>query len=410
MQMLAETKHNEELEQYVLSILIFGGGNYAKFINFLEPNDFYKSRHKGMFEVVQRMQAKDIAIDPVNFTLETQAEYSNEIADLGPMYVSDVKLEGYAENLKKLAIERKKESAFEIKDYNESLKLIKTDPTINKRTFFELEELNHKAKNYFKKGQDPCVSTGWHSIDDYYKIGVGQLTVVTGMPNSGKSNWLDALAVNLAKDNDYKFVFFSPENLPIHRHLRSLIEKFSHIAYFKQDNDSLEVSLDWIHEHFRFIDPMAINRNIDSIIDIIEGIGSKVDGVIIDPWNEIEHLRPNYMTETEYTGSVLTKIRSMAINLNLHCWIVAHPTKLKKEKGKYPPPSPYDISGSANWRNKPDNCITVYRDFQTDDVCIHIQKIRFKDFGKLGSAGLVYDKNTGEYKELSKFEEKFPGF
>jgi twinkle protein len=80
-------------------------------------------------------------------------------------------------------------------------------------------------------------------------------------------------------------------------------------------------------------------------------------------------------------------------------WVVAHPTKLKKlDNGGYPPPTPYDISGSAHWRNKPDNCITVYRDMESNDVDVHIQKVRFKEIGKIGKATLRYDVATGCYQ------------
>jgi hypothetical protein len=42
-----------------------------------------------------------------------------------------------------------------------------------------------------------------------------------------------------------------------------------------------------------------------------------------------------------------------------------------------PVPTPYDISGSAHWRNKADNCLTLWRDEKEPDrpVQLHVQKI-----------------------------------
>jgi len=71
----------------------------------------------------------------------------------------------------------------------------------------------------------------------------------------------------------------------------------------------------------------------------------------------------------------------------------------KDRKDEYRVPTPYDIAGSAHWRNKADNAITVYRNFDSDVVDIHIQKIRFKEIGKVGLAQLRYEFSTGRYKE-----------
>ena len=52
----------------------------------------------------------------------------------------------------------------------------------------------------------------------------GELTIVTGLPNSGKSEWLDALAVNLAEKHQWKFALCSLENTLV-EHARKLMEK-----------------------------------------------------------------------------------------------------------------------------------------------------------------------------------------
>ncbi len=80
---------------------------------------------------------------------------------------------------------------------------------------------------------------------------------------------------------------------------------------------------------------------------------------------------------------------------------MAHPTKLKKEPGKkeYPLPTPYDVSGSAASRNKADNCLSIYRHIMKNDVEIHVQKIRFKEVGKIGMVTLEYDMVTGRYSD-----------
>jgi hypothetical protein len=53
----------------------------------------------------------------------------------------------------------------------------------------------------------------------------GELTIVTGLPNSGKSEWIDALAVNLARREGWRIALCSLEN-SAKEHGRKLMEKY----------------------------------------------------------------------------------------------------------------------------------------------------------------------------------------
>jgi twinkle protein len=66
-------------------------------------------------------------------------------------------------------------------------------------------------------------------------------------------------------------------------------------------------------------------------------------------------------------------------------------------------PTPYDVAGSAHWRNKADNCIAIWRDTAKDTrtVEVHVQKVRKKSVGKVGMATLVYDRVTGQYHDVA---------
>ena len=80
--------------------------------------------------------------------------------------------------------------------------------------------------------------------------------------------------------------------------------------------------------------------------------------------------------------SSLGQIRRFARIYAVHVWLVAHPQKLyRRDDGSYPVPTPYDISGSAHWRNKADNCVTVWRDEQEPSSPVRFMYRRFA-FGK----------------------------
>ena len=136
-----------------------------------------------------------------------------------------------------------------------------------------------------------------------------------------------------------------------------------------------------------------------------------IRGLVIDPWNELEHLRRDGQNETEYISVALKRMRQFARKYGIHLWIVAHPAKLYRDKnGNIPIPTPYDISGSARWRDKSDNCITVWRDFTKNDsiIEVHVQKVRFKQDGQLGNVELTYNWRTGTYHLPSNAVREVP--
>ena len=122
--------------------------------------------------------------------------------------------------------------------------------------------------------------------------------------------------------------------------------------------------------------------------------------LVIDPWNEMDHYRPSGLSETEYISRILTELRRAAREFKTHLFLVAHPMKLNKgPDGNYPVPRPYDISGSAHWFNKADNCIAIWRDVMNNPQLtqVHVQKVRFNSTGHPGVAELMYDYNQASY-------------
>ena len=61
------------------------------------------------------------------------------------------------------------------------------------------EEHRDAVFKLYREGRKRGLSTGYANVDTYYTIQAGELEIVTGHPGSGKSNWLDQLMVNTAK-------------------------------------------------------------------------------------------------------------------------------------------------------------------------------------------------------------------
>ncbi len=298
------------------------------------------------------------------------------------------------------------------KDANEVLTRLGKDVVIEAIEFarpapiegtFSVSEVFDDLMELYQNGEVGGLTAGWPEFDKLYTVRPGDFTVVTGIPSHGKSEFLDALIIKLAQKHGLRFALCSPENQPIHLHVKKLAEKWAGRPFFEKFNDRMTVeelisSCGDLNNHFTFILPES--PTIDCILRLARAsvLRDGINGLVIDPWNELEHSRPPGLSETEYISDSLRKMRQFARQNNIHLWVVAHPTKLQKRNGRaneYEVPTPYDIAGSANWRNKADNCLTVYRNPETVDVLV--QKIRVKEVGRIGVATFKYKLSTGEF-------------
>ena len=275
----------------------------------------------------------------------------------------------------------------------------------------------HSALDYYdetlelyRDGRKRGFSTGWKSLDELMTIRPGELSVVTGVPGSGKSEFIDALVVNLAHAHGWRFAFCSFENPPA-EHIAKLAEKHLRLPFWdgpirRMSKADLQRAMDWVADRFYLIRFDDEAPTIEAIIEKARAavVRHGIRGLVIDPYNEIEHRRPANMTETEYVSQLLGKVKRFAQRHEVHVWFVAHPAKMQRENGgTRSVPTLYDISGSANWVNKADIGLVVHRDLDQDPTRaeIYVRKVRFKSVGKVGTVALRWDRTTGCYAEIT---------
>lgn len=265
---------------------------------------------------------------------------------------------------------------------------------------FKLDDNWRDYKKLYKEGPPPGISTGWTGFDRLFTILRGQLNILSGVPSSGKSEWIESMAINLAREHNWNIFVYSPENYPIQFYMMKLAEKYVKQPFFGRGTnppmteEEMEKAYEFIQDHFEIIDssehPYDLRRILNSVEQSEQLYSKKFDMVILDPWNEIEVLRPRGENETEYVSKSLSRCRRVARKNSLSFWIVAHPTKMLRGKnGKFPEPSLYDISGSAHWRNKADNGIILHRsDDELKDgsaaVKAKVCKIKNRFYGSFG--------------------------
>ena len=259
-----------------------------------------------------------------------------------------------------------------------------------------------RLNDLYTKGSGKGFSTGYSSVDNIYTVAPSQLTVVTGYPSSGKSNFVDQLMVNLARNEDWKFAVCSFENQP-EIHISRLMELYTKRRFFdgkdRMTQTEKERAFKWVNDHFVFIDtggdePSTIESILDRTKAAIRRMG--VRGMVIDPYNYID-LKHN-STETEAISSMLSKVQKFVKTYDMHCWFVAHPSKIQRSGVEQPRPDGMSISGSMAWWAKTDCGLTVHR--KEGYVELAVWKCRHRWVGTQGETTLLYNKTAGTYSEV----------
>ena len=266
-----------------------------------------------------------------------------------------------------------------------------------------------QVKEYYINGYPKGSEAGIGEFDNLLRFDGGLLTIITGSPNSGKSEFLDYIATSLARRHNWKFTICSFEN-PTAIHVGKLMEKFIGKSFdFRKDpshrmnQEEFEEAIYLTDQYFSFINIAQVDLSIQGLIqkltEIVKQTGVK--GIVIDPWNYIEHKIPHGYSETQYISEALSLFKEFTIKTNTHLFIVAHPKKLVKDNsGQYPVATMYDIAGSAHFYNKTDNGISVHRNFADNTVNVHVQKVRFQFHGSIGYTSYLFDTFTRQYKQI----------
>jgi len=246
----------------------------------------------------------------------------------------------------------------------------------------------------------------WPKFSQLFRPTKATLNVITGISGHGKSSFFDSMMIYLSILYGWKWAIYSPENWPIEKHCMKLMQKYAGYSFFDLKETDYINSLEFIKEHFKVIRPDYKNRSFDSVLKLFREavLSHGVDGILIDPWNKINHILNKFETEKTYISNKLAEFQFFAEENNLFAAIIAHPTKMGKDKdGNYFIPRLYDISGAHEWRDMPDCGFTVYRNFPSGIVDVHVQKIKEEGLmGDLGCTSFTYSRNAGRYTEYDE--------
>ena len=297
------------------------------------------------------------------------------------------------------------------KDANETLvkegKEVLRDLIKNAKNFplegvLNIDNIWKNVLSYNEKGIKNY-SIGMGNSDNFFKLALGEWSVVTGIPNSGKSDVVDQICCNMATKYGFRCAMFSPESFPYEGHIKRIANKLNEKNC---TNEDLNNTKDFIQDHFNWIKIDLENLTLKGILKAFRELVFQkgINICVIDPYNMLDH---SAQRDYSYVGRILSQITQFCQQTKTHLFLVAHPRKIESIEGTYKKPTLYDISGSADFFNKAYNGLIIYRcigqksKYKSDVIKIYIEKVKRKENGQLGNFEIAPDfYNGGVYKSL----------
>jgi twinkle protein len=282
------------------------------------------------------------------------------------------------------------------------LKTAKPVPLENVVTFNDIEdEVIEFVKNGFKRGYQ----IGLENFDNIFSTYTGQFITVTGIPSSGKSDFVDQMVVGYNKLYGWKTAFASPENAPTYLHAHKLMRKiWGNMPTVNDINTGkwTEVA-ETVNENFFFIDMEKYNLEevLSKGAELVKRKGIKC--LVIDPYNKIRS-NDSLNDVNVYTMEYLSKIEVFAKKYDVLVIIVAHPTKMyRNQEGNIEEPTMYNIKGGGEWYDASYHGILVHRNYEENTVKAKVLKVKFQNLGENGAeAHFTWNKSSGEFVPKEK--------
>jgi twinkle protein len=252
------------------------------------------------------------------------------------------------------------------------------------------EEVMEQASEIYLKGYQAAMPLGVPLLDKHFKRVKGELTIVSGIGNYGKSSFMKwEMIFRMVKFGE-KVAIFTPEELPAEQFYHDLVEIYfgkdcTPSNYNRPSYDAYMKVYKMIGEHIFMVYPKNVSPTPDYVKEVFLSMIIKhgVDRVIIDPFNQManDYTKGGGRSD-KYLETFLSDCTRFARKNNVYFDIVVHPHKMRKgDDGNYPCPEVFDLADGAMWNNKADNIIIYHRPLaQTapeSPLCeFHSKKIR----------------------------------
>ena len=275
-----------------------------------------------------------------------------------------------------------------------------------------VNDINDELEEFIHEGFKPGYQVGLDNFDSIFSTYTGQFITVTGVPSSGKSDFVDRMAVGYQMKYGWKTAFASPENKPTFLHAHKLIRKIGGWMPKKEDlgGDKWNRCFEVVDDNFYFIE--AERYDLDAVLkkgaELVKRKGIKC--LVIDPYNKVKMKGAGDLSITDATMEYLAKIEAFAKKYDVLVIIVAHPTKMyKKDDGTIDEPTMYNIKGGGEWYDASYHGLLVHRNYTNNTVKVKVLKVKFQNLGEnQAEAHFKWNHASGDYMPVAEVEQNLP--
>lgn len=290
---------------------------------------------------------------------------------------------------------------------------------ISDADIYDLSEHKEDILDIMMGNYDRGYEVGMGGLTDgiFHPTSEGGLIILTGRPNSGKTDFLNCLMAHLMYHNQKCVAFFSFEKPIKGKHVREI----ARIALGVRNTENMDGAespeearqenqkvLDYLSEHMVDFDTKTRLPDSNYIIGMMEAMMNrkkqKIDYLVIDPYVFINMTEGgSRATETEKVRLMLTKLQAWSRTRHIWTVVVAHPRiQYKDGHEAFPPLDIYSVAGSAQWANLADFLLTVNRISKPEEgkmfTIVEMLKVRDQEFCHPGKVYYVRQP-CGRYDE-----------
>jgi hypothetical protein len=253
-----------------------------------------------------------------------------------------------------------------------------------------LEKLNKVRKGETRE----ALKVGLEEFDSKFRFVHGNLNIILGHANVGKTHFILYLMLLYSKKHKLKWLVFSSENEP-YTLIRKLVEFLEGEPINKINEDRYKPHVDFVYNHFKFID---CNRQYTykEIIELATSIKNAwdYDGMLLDPFNSLRKKIPPGSNAYEYSYESLTDMRIFCKKFNISLWVNTHAVTeaLRKKhhkghdyEGQPIPPMMGDSEMGGMFGNRSDDYLIIHRYLYDQKnwmyTRLYIAKVKHQELG-----------------------------
>jgi len=229
----------------------------------------------------------------------------------------------------------------------------------------------------------------------------------TGIPTHGKSEFIDAIIIDLWRLHGQQTLIAGFEQSP-EEHIVKLARKMEGKdirckTWIGENPNRLERLYDFVTKGIIHLDTNKTGGNINVILESfakkiseLRENGGDPKYIVLDLFNMLSI--SGKFSGHEKIEEILRRITHFSHQMNVMVFLVAHPFKMKKDEktGIYEVPDFYSVKGSSAFFEMSYHGAVVYRTNTT--VMVKILKVKQNNLGNAGECCyFLYDKNSGRY-------------